>query len=119
MNKKSNRVPSAGTKAEKSTNDETRLPSSPTIGNTHVVRSPNVVSTEKLWVVIPNVGTPIELTSKGLVFFFQDGSSINILTADLIEHLNSRIGDYMNPKFQVEHRYKIFGKSYFPKDFFK
>ena len=48
MNKKSNRVPSAGTKAEKSTKVETRLPSSPTIGNTHVVRSPNVVSTEKL-----------------------------------------------------------------------
>ena len=35
---------SAGTNAEQSTNDETRLPSSPTIGNTHVVRSPNVLS---------------------------------------------------------------------------
>lgn len=31
---------SAGTNAEQSTKDETRLPSSPTCGNTHVVRSP-------------------------------------------------------------------------------
>lgn len=52
MNKKSNKVPSAGTKAEKSTKDETRLPSSPTIGNTHVVRSPNVVSTINEIVII-------------------------------------------------------------------
>ena len=37
---------SAGTNAEQSTNDETRLPSSPTIGNTPVVRSPNIVSAE-------------------------------------------------------------------------
>lgn len=44
MNKKSNRVPSAGTKAEKSTKVETRLPSSPTIGNTHVVCSQSSVS---------------------------------------------------------------------------
>ena len=35
-----NKEMSAGTNAEQSTNDETRLPSSPTCGNTHVVRSP-------------------------------------------------------------------------------
>ena len=42
-----NKEMSAGTNAEQSTNDETRLPSSPTCGNTNVVRSPNFVSTEK------------------------------------------------------------------------
>ena len=42
-----NKEMSAGTNAEQSTNDETRLPSSPTCGNTIVVRSPNFVSTEK------------------------------------------------------------------------
>ena len=36
-----NKEISAGTNAEQSTNDETRLPSSPTCGNTNVVRSPN------------------------------------------------------------------------------
>ena len=35
-----NKEMSAGTNAEQSTNDETRLPSSPTCGNTNVVRSP-------------------------------------------------------------------------------
>ena len=39
-----NKEMSAGTNAEQSTNDETRLPSSPTSGNTNVVRSPNVTS---------------------------------------------------------------------------
>ncbi len=42
MNKKPNRVPSAGTKAEKCTKDETQLPSSPTIGKPHVQATPAV-----------------------------------------------------------------------------
>ena len=38
---------SAGTNAEQSTKDETQLPSSPTSGNTDVVRSPNVSQKNK------------------------------------------------------------------------
>ena len=47
LKKMFNEEMSAGTNAEQSTKDETQLPSSPTSGNTDVVRSPNVSQKNK------------------------------------------------------------------------
>jgi len=87
MNKKINSVPSAGTKAEQSTNDETRLPSSPNNGNTHVVRSPFCVE--------PNDMANIqEIFVNGnilMIHFIRDKSFLQIPTDSLLTILNEKL----------------------------
>ena len=76
-----NKEMSAGTNAEQSTNDETRLPSSPTIGNTNVVCSQSCVSIDIISVVLDEL-SPIlnelnrilskrNLTKKDISFSWQ------------------------------------------------
>ena len=85
-----NKEMSAGTNAEQSKKDETRLPSSPTSGNTNVVRSPKqIVVLKKNEMLIESNNKRIKVSDR--VLFVTNVAQINIPICNLFNFLNGII----------------------------
>lgn len=57
---------------------------------------------------IPKTGACFDLTSAGIVFRFEDGTGVNVLTEELENFLRSLNGNKNNPVSQKEYKYSLY-----------
>lgn len=74
---------------------------------------------QKLGVCDPEKRQPIDISSAGLVFRFEDGSGASIYTEDLIKLIKENCIESRVPK--KDYKYALYGDAhpYFPENFFK